>query len=74
MAARYFNTGLGLENPTAALATIQKFWSDVNRSILEGMQADEVVRKALAGAQSNPIAPVLSDQWQDIAGSIPLAC
>jgi uncharacterized protein len=58
------------DNPTAALATIQKFWSDVNRSILEGMQADEVVRKALAGAQSNPLAPVLSDQWQDIAGSI----
>jgi uncharacterized protein len=58
------------DNPTEALTNIQAFWKDVNQAILGGLKADEVARKALEGMQNKPIAPMLSDQWQELAGTI----
>jgi uncharacterized protein len=58
------------DNPTAALSTIQQFWKDVNESILGGLKANEVARKALDGMQNKPLAPIMSDEWQELAGTI----
>lgn len=58
------------EKPTDALNIIQKFWQDVNESILGGLKANEVARKALEGMQNKPLAPFQSDQWQELAGII----
>ena len=58
------------DNPTAALAHIQQFWTEVNNSILEGIKADQVVQKAVAGVKSHPLNPLLSDHWQEIGAEI----
>ncbi len=58
------------DNPTAALAHIQQFWNEVNHSILEGLKEDQVVQKAVAGVQSHPLNPLMSDHWQEIGAEI----
>ncbi len=58
------------ENPTAALAHIQQFWSEVNHSILQGLKHDEAVQKAVAGVQSHPLNPLMSDHWQELGAEI----
>lgn len=58
------------ESPTAALVNIQNFWNDINKAILGGLEANEVAQKALEGIKSNPLAPICSDHWQEIAGKI----
>jgi hypothetical protein len=58
------------EDPATALTHIQQFWMEVNRSILDGLKAEEVVQKAVAGVQSHPLNPLLSDHWQEAGGQI----
>jgi hypothetical protein len=58
------------DNPAEALSHIQQFWMEVNRSILDGIKADEVVQKAIAGVQSHPLNPLMSNHWQEIGGDI----
>jgi uncharacterized protein len=57
-------------NPAKALSHIQQFWMEVNRSILGGLKAHEVVQKAIAGVQSHPLNPLISEHWQDASGQI----
>lgn len=58
------------DDPATALSHIQQFWMDVNRSILDGIKAEEVVQKAIAGVQSHPLNPLMSDHWQEAGGQI----
>lgn len=58
------------DNPAQALSHIQQFWMEVDRSILDGLKADEVVQKAIAGVQTHPLNPLMSDHWQEIGGEI----
>jgi hypothetical protein len=60
------------DKPADALAHIQQFWSEVNHSLLDGLKvkADEVVRTAVAGAQTNPLNAVRTDHWQELGGEV----
>jgi hypothetical protein len=58
------------DNPSEALQEIQAFWADVNKSILAGIPAGEAAQLAEAGVEHNPLAPVFSQEWQELAGVI----
>lgn len=57
-------------NPAKALADLQAFWMNVNKSILEGIDGDGAAMNAVAAAQIHPGNPQVGRDPGDIAGMI----